>query len=82
MSNSNEYIKSATTYIGSVLGDNIVVKPVCKSMQDKLPISIFSNFKLYNGLMLSKDVLLTYVEDGNIITPEQTKGCFVYLINE
>lgn len=44
MSKSNEYIKSATTYIGSVLGDNIVVKPVCKSMQDKLPISIFSNF--------------------------------------
>ena len=73
MSKSNEYIKSVATYIDSVLGDNIMVKPVCKSVQDKLPISIVGNFELYNGLILGKNVLLAYVEDGNIITPVQTK---------
>ena len=73
MSKSNEYIKSAATYISSVLGDNVVVKSVCKSVQDKLPISIVSNFELYKGQILGKNVLLAYVEDGNIITPVQTK---------
>lgn len=73
MSKSNEYIRSVATYIGSVLGDNVVVKPVCRSVQDKLPISIVGNFELYDGQILGKSVLFAFMEDGNIITPVQTK---------
>ena len=73
MSKSNEYIKNAATYISSVLSENIVVKPVCKSMQDKLPISIVGNFELYDGQILGKNVLFAFINDGNIITPVQTK---------
>lgn len=73
MSKSNEYIKNAATYISSVLSENIVVKPVCKSIQDKLPISIVGNFELYDGQILGKNVLFAFINDGNIITPVQTK---------
>lgn len=73
MSKNNDYIKNAATYIGSVLDENVVVNPVCKSIQDKLPISVVSNFELYNGRLLGKDVLFAFIEDGNIITPVQTK---------
>ena len=73
MSKSNEYIKNAATYISSVLSENIVVKPVCKSIQDKLPISIVGNFELYAGQILGKNVLFAFINDGNIITPVQTK---------
>ena len=74
MSKSNEYIKNAATYISSVLSENIVVKPVCKSIQDKLPISIVGNFELYDGQILGKNVLFAFINDGNIITPVQTKN--------
>ena len=73
MSKNNEYIKNAATYISSVLGDNVVVKPVCKSVQDKLPISIVGNFELYDGQILGKNILFAFIEDGNIITPLQAK---------
>ena len=73
MSKSNEYIKNAATYISSVLSENIVVKPVCKSIQDKLPLSIVGNFELYDGQILGKNVLFAFINDGNIITPVQTK---------
>lgn len=73
MSKSNEYIKSAATYVSSVLGDNVVVKPVCKSVQNRLPISIVGNFELYEGQILGKDILFAFIEDGNIITPVQAK---------
>ncbi len=73
MCKSNDYIKSTATYIASVLGDNVVVKPVCKSMQDKLPISIVGNFELYGGQILGKNILFAFIDDGNIITPVQAK---------
>lgn len=73
MSKSNEYIENAATYISSVLSENIVVKPVCKSIQDKLPLSIVGNFELYDGQILGKNVLFAFINDGNIITPVQTK---------
>lgn len=73
MSKSNEYIKNAATYISSVLSENIVVKPVCKSIRDKLPLSIVGNFELYDGQILGKNVLFAFINDGNIITPVQTK---------
>ena len=73
MSKSNEYIENVATYISSVLSENIVVKPVCKSIQDKLPLSIVGNFELYDGQILGKNVLFAFINDGNIITPVQTK---------
>lgn len=73
MSKSNEYIENVATYISSVLSENIVVCPVCKSIQDKLPISIVGNFELYDGQILGKNVLFAFINDGNIITPVQTK---------
>lgn len=73
MCKSSDYIKRAVAYIGSVLDENIVVKPVCKSMHDKLPISVVGNFELYNGQLLGKNVIFAFIEDGNIITPVQTK---------
>ena len=73
MSKSNEYIKSVATYIDSVLGDNVVAKPVCKSVQDILPVSVVGNFELYNGQILGKDILFAFIEDGNVIAPAQTK---------
>ena len=73
MSKNNEYIISLATYISSVLGETVTVKPVYKSIQDKLPISVAGNYELYNGQILGKDVLFAFIEDGNIITPVQTK---------
>ena len=73
MSKSNEYIENVATYISSVLSENIVVKPICKSIQDKLPLSIVGNFELYDGQILGKNVLFAFINDGNIITPVQTK---------
>lgn len=73
MSKNNEYIKSAANYVASVLEDNVVVKPVCKSVQDILPVSIVGNFELYNGRILGKDILFAFIEDGNVIAPAQTK---------
>ena len=46
MSENNEYIKNAANYVASVLEDNIVAKPVCKSVQDILPVSVVGNFEL------------------------------------
>ncbi len=45
----------------------VVAKPVCKSVQDILPVSVVGNFELYNGRILGKDILFAFIEDGNVI---------------
>lgn len=73
MCNNNEYIKRMTTYIGAVINEDVVAKPVCKSVLDLLPMSIVGNFKLYHGQILGKNLIFVYIEDADMITPVMTK---------
>lgn len=73
MCNLDEYINNVAAYIGSVINENIVTRPVSKSVQDILPISIVNSFRLYQAQMLGKDVILAYIEDGNMTTPVLAK---------
>lgn len=62
-----------TTYIGAVINEDVVAKPVCKSVLDLLPMSIVGNFKLYHGQILGKNLIFVYIEDADMITPVMTK---------
>lgn len=73
MCNNSEYIKRMTTYIGAVINEDVVAKPVCKSVLDLLPMSIVGNFKLYHGQILGKNLIFVYIEDADMITPVMTK---------
>lgn len=71
MCKNDDYIKETSTYISTMLNENVLFKPVDKVLRERLPMSIAGNFTLYAGKILEQEVLIACIQDGNQFPPAQ-----------
>lgn len=69
MCKNRYYIKNVEAYFTQMLGEKVDFCPAEKSLLDKIPIGVSSNFALYEGRVLGNDMLLAYREEGDSLSP-------------
>lgn len=69
MCKNRYYIKNVEAYFTQMLGEKVDFCPAEKSLLDKIPIGVSSNFALYKGSILGNDMLLAYREEGDSLSP-------------
>ncbi len=73
MCNISYYINETATYLGKTLGEDVVLNPANKDLQDRLPVSVSSHFSFYEGWVLGQHILLAYLKEGDSVPPAQMK---------
>lgn len=68
MCKNRYYIKNVEAYFTQMLGETVDFCPAEKSLLDKIPIGVSSNFALYKGSILGNDMLLAYREEGDSLS--------------
>lgn len=68
-----DYISIATTYITNMIGENIQLRKLSKSLSDSIPTYITNSFALYQGNLLGKSITLACIEDGNLFPPRRVQ---------
>lgn len=73
MCKKSEYITNAALYMSGLFGDDILFRPMKKSLVEQLPFAIANSFRFYTGTILGQDVTLAVIDDGNAISPVQMR---------
>ena len=79
---NDEFIKSVTDYILSVLDEKVTLVPLEKCISDAIPIAVTQGFNLYKGKLLGRAVVFALTHDGNDKSPAQLKRIFNLVENK
>ncbi len=73
MCKKDYHIEQTAKYLYDILDEQTVFVPASKDLRDRIPLSVSSNFSFFDGILLGRQVLLAYTDDGDTTPPAQTK---------